>query len=226
MNNENVKIKNGTFYLSSKEDRGEGWEKKSFPNPQNKNETLTRYHKELSVKGELFHVSIGDDRFVGKTAKIGVKNKNTAYWVEVPIMSKKGVKTVDDYFKSIVGSLLTAEKGQEVVMFVNSKNKDKRGYLYKNIVMLDSDNSVIKSPYSFKDAPRWKITETKNEFGEKEKKYDATETNKFYIDILNKAIEKFKSGENNDVEAPTPTATPEQAFEPAVVEEDEQELPF
>lgn len=231
MKNENVKIKTGTFYLSSKTDRGEGWVEKQFENPQNRDETLTRYHKELSVEGELFHVSMGDDKYLGKTAKIGVKNGDTTYWIEVPIMSKKGVKTVDDYFKSIVGSLLAAEKGQQVVMFINNKNEDKRGYLYKNIVILDSENNVIKSPYSFNDAPKWDVNEKEDEFGEVTKEYDATKTNKFYIDILNKAIEKFKSKGNTEPKQKSttknvPTATPEQAFEPAGVDDEEPDLPF
>jgi len=190
----NVKIKNGTFYISSKEDKGEGWTKQEFPNPQKKKETLVRYHKTLSIEGRLNHLAMGDDKFQGKVLNLIVGGESESYSLSVPIMDTEGsINTTNQYFNSLVGALENIKKGDQVTMFVNSKNYDKNDHLYRNIVTLDSDGKLIKSNFSFSDVPRWESNETTDDFGETVTQWDASSANKFYIDKFKKVVQAFKS---------------------------------
>lgn len=190
----NVKVKSGTFYISSKEDKGEGWTKQEFPNPQKKEETLVRYHKTLSIEGRLNHLAMDDDKFQGKVLNLIVGGENESYALSVPIMDTGGsVKTTNQYFNSLVGALENIKKGDQVTMFVNSKNYDKNDRLYRNIVTLDSDGKLIKSNFSFSDVPRWESNETTDDFGETVTQWDASPTNKFYIDKFKQVVQAFKS---------------------------------
>lgn len=189
-----VRIKQGTFYISSKKDKGEGWTRQEFTNPQNKEETLVRYHKTLSIEGKLKHLSIDDDKYQGKVLKLIVRGDNESYALKLPIMDIGGkVKTTNQYFNSLVGSLENVKKGDKITMFVNNKNKDKNDRLYRNIVTLDSEGKLIKANFSFTDVPKWKSEDITNEFNETVTQWDASPTNKFYIDKVKEVISNFKS---------------------------------
>lgn len=214
----NVKVKSGTFYVSSKEEKGEGWEKNTFPNPKNKEETLTRWHKNISIKGKVTYLTMDDDKYQGKVLSMIVAGESESYALKIPIMDAGGsVKTTNQYFNSLVGSLENVKKGDEVTMFVNNKNEDKNGRLYRNIVTLNADGKLIKSNFNFSEVPKWKSEEGEDEFGDKKTKWDASPTNKFYIDLFKKIVADFgKGGEStqtNSEPQQTPTATPQQAFE-------------
>lgn len=226
----NVRIKNGTFYESSKEEKGEGWEKNSFSNPQNKDETLTRWHRNLTVKGKVNMLKMDDDKYRGKVLSMIVGGEQESYALSIPIMDSGGsVKTTNQYFNSLVGSLENVKKGDEVTMFINNKNKDKNDRLYRNVVTLDENNKLIKSNFSFKDTPKWIKNETTDDFGEKTVQWDASPTNKFYIDLFKKVVADFggtstENTSNNGV----PTTSPEQAFETtnSFMKDDASDLPF
>lgn len=218
----NVKVKNGTFYVSSKEDKGEGWEKNTFPNPQNKDETLTRYHRSLSIKGKVNMLKMEDDKYQGKVLSMIIGGEDESYSLKIPVMDKGGtVKTTNQYFNSLVGSLENVSKGDEVTMFVNNKNEDKNGRLYKNIVALDSDGKLIKSNFNFKDTPKWIKKEITDDFGEETVEWDASPTNKFYIDLFKKVLDNFGS----ESSTPQPKQESKPKAKPKVQEED-SELPF
>lgn len=195
---QDVRIKEGTFYLSSKEEK-EGWEKQTFQNPQKKDETLTRWHKKVSIDGTIENVEFKDDKFKGKVLSVLFKDKEHGdLYLSLPVYDKGGsVETTDSYFNSFVGALQNIKKGQEVKAFINNRNKDKNDRLYKNIVVLNPDNSLIKSNFEFKDVPRWETKEMENDFGEKEIGWDASPTNKFYISVAREAVKAF-SGEQKE----------------------------
>ena len=219
----NVKVKSGTFYISSKEDKGEGWTKQEFPNPQNKEETLIRYHKTLSIEGKLNYLDIDDDKFQGKVLKLIVGGESESYSLAIPIMDTGGsVKTTNQYFNSLIGSLENVKKGDKVTMFVNSKNEDKNGRLYRNIIILDSDGKLIKSNFSFSDVPKWLSAETTDDFGEKTTAWDASPTNKFYIEKAKTVTGNFKGTQSETTSTPTPKQEPVAASTLA----DNSELPF
>ena len=229
----NVKVKNGTFYTSSKEDKGEGWTKQEFANPQNKEETLVRYHKELSIEGRVNHLAMDDDTYQGKVLNIIVGGENESYALRIPIMDTGGsVKTTNQYFNSLVGSLENVSKGDKVTMFVNNKNKDKNDRLYRNIVTLDSDGKLIKSNFSFSDVPRWDSKKITDDFGEETTQWDASATNKFYIDKFKEVLSNFGTNstqqEETTEEVPvkkeaTKKATTTAKKQPATADDD---LPF
>lgn len=230
-----VKIKNGTFYISSKTEK-ENWTRNEFKNPQNKQETLIRWHRELSIKGNIVYLDMKEDKYAGNVLSLILNNKddNESYSLEIPIMDTGGsVRTTNQYFNSVAGTFKNLKKGDFVKMFVNNKKEDKNGRLYRNIVVLDEDDNLIKSDFSYMDAPKWSVTVTKDEFGKEVKKYDATETNKFYINKFQESLSSF-NGDSQPTEQPSKTTeqptqpkgiTPSEAF--ATVEEDEDNgLPF
>lgn len=225
-----VGIKKGTFYLSSDKDGGQGWEKQEFKNPQT-GEDMTKYHKEISIEGSLTYVGLKEDKFKGNCLSVLIKGESDTYSLEVPILDTKGVKATNDYFNSLTGSLEVLKKGDKVKMFVNNKNKDKNDNLYKNVVVLREDGSLVKSLFSFNEVPKWESTEGTDDFGKKITIYNPKPTNKFYIDKFMKLVEDFKStGSSDNSQSPKQpvTATPVEAFESAtnVKQDDFQDLPF
>ena len=233
-----VKVKKGTFYISSKEDQGEGWTKNEFKNPQNKDETLIRYHRELSIEGKIIYLAMKEDRFAGNVMSIIVNNKekDESYSLEIPIMDTGGtIRTTNQYFNSIAGVFKNVKKGDTITMFVNTRNEDRNGNLYRNIVVLNEDNKLIKPNFSFTDSPKWVVSTKEDEFGKEVKEYDATESNKFYIAKFKESLASF--GEQTE-EAPEPEpknfndlpkATPEEVFKPSkkeAEEDDDSDLPF
>ena len=224
-----VRIKEGTFYLSSKEEK-QGWEKQTFQNPQNREETLTRWHKNVSIDGTIEAVEIKDDQYRGKVLSVKFNDKEQGdLYLNLPVYGNGGVKTTDPYFNSFVGPLENLSKGQQVKVFINNKNRDKKDRLYRNVVVLTPDNDLIKSNFSFSDVPSWESKEVKDDFGETTKEWDASEANKFYIAVAKKALANF-----NGSEAPQKQETPkkenkpkpEKKQEPVAQEQDNDSLPF
>lgn len=232
-----VGIKQGTFYLSSDDDGGKGWSKQEFKNPQT-GDPMVKYHKEISIEGELIYVGLKEDKFKGNCLSVLVKGEEDTFSLEIPVIDTKGVKATNQYFNSLVGALEVLQKGDKIKMFVNNKNEDKEGRLYKNIVVLREGNSLVKSNFSFSDVPKWESTKTTDDFGKETTEYSPKPTNKFYIDKFMAVVERFKSakseGETSAPQAPkqeapknaVPTATPQEAFAPAMSSEEEDNLPF
>ena len=226
-----VSVKKGTFYLSQDNDGGQGWEKQEFKNPQT-NEPMTKYHKNISIEGELVYVGLKDDKFKGNCMSVLIKGETETFSLEIPVLDTKGVKATNQYFNSLVGSLETLKKGDKIKMFVNNKNEDKSGNLYKNVVVLREDNSLVKSNFQFSDVPKWDSTKDVDDFGKETIVYSPKPTNKFYIDKFMALVENFKGQSQiaqTNTEAPRiPVASPQQAFEPAtnVNTKEHQDLPF
>lgn len=222
-----VRIKKGTFYISSKEDRGEGWTRQEFTDPNNPEVTLVRYHKNLSVEGEVVYVGFQDDKFKGDVLSMLIKGDDETYSIKVPVFSSGRVEATDQYFNSFVGALDNVNKGDRVTMFINNRNEDKNGFLYKNVVVLDENKSLIRSNFSFSDVPSWEVTEKKNALGKVIKEYDPSAANEFYIDIAKKVVEKFeKKAETRTEERPkdeNPKTEPKKQEE---VEMTPDDLPF
>ena len=225
-----VKVKKGTFYISSKEDQGEGWTKNEFKNPQNKDETLIRYHRELSIEGKITYLAMKEDKYAGNVMSLIVNNKEKeeSYSLQIPIMDTGGtVRTTNQYFNSIAGVFKNVKKGDTITMFVNNKNKDKDDRLYRNIVVLNEDNNLIKSDFSFMDSPKWAVSITEDEFGKEVKKYDATESNKFYIEKFKESIASFEASQAKDpIPEPKDTAKEEKDYTPHEEVDEDDGLPF
>ena len=193
-----VKIKSGTFYLSSKEEQtGQYWKAVEVTNPTT-GEKLKRWHKEISIEGNLLYVGMQDDKFQGRVLSMLVKGQDSeTYSLKIPILSTKGIKATDPFFNSLALVLPKLKKGDAIRMFLNSKNKDKKDNLYKNVVVLDGQGQLIKSDVSFKDVPKWNSKEVVDAFGDKKMEYDPTPSNTFYIQEFMKSVNYFKELKEN-----------------------------
>lgn len=225
-----VGIKKGTFYLSEDNDGGEGWEKQEFKNPQT-GADMVKYHKNISLEGTLSYVGHKEDKFKGNCLAVLIKSEDATYSLEIPVLDTKGVKATNQYFQSLVGSLENLKKGEEVKMFINNKHKDKKDELYKNVVTLRPDNTIVKSNFSFSDVPKWESKPKKDAFGKEVVEYDPTPTNEFYISKFLKVVEDFKATQTNSeskVQTKLPPQTSAQAFESATntKKEEMDSLPF
>jgi lipopolysaccharide export LptBFGC system permease protein LptF len=119
------------------------------------------------------------------------------------------------------------KKGDKIKMFINNKNEDKNGNLYKNVVTLREDNSLIKSLYDFKDVPKWTSKTKKDAFGKEVTEYDPTPTNEFYISKFLKIVEDFKSASpKKEEQAEKPENSAPTAHPKAYKEKDHDDLPF
>lgn len=244
----NVGAKKGTFYLSENAPKDDTWIKQEFKNPQT-GAPMVKYHKELSaIEGNLVYLAMRNDEKKGMVLSLILSgdNEDPSYALQLPIINANGtVKATNEYFNSLVGVLEKAEFGDRLKMFVNNKNMDKKGRLYRSIVVLDTDGKLIKSDFSFKDVPSWESTTTTNDFGQEEKVWNPSPANKFYIDKFKAVTEKWEaerasrkaekeSGENEPKAAQStpknsdvPKATPKEAFGTQAPKADEfDDLPF
>jgi len=205
-----ARLKEGAIYLSEKTSGGEGWKEVEVKNPST-GETSIKYHKDVSLEGVVVDVKLDDDRFKGRILDVVVQTDDDTYVITFPIMSNGTIKTTNAFFNSIVGPLLSMETGQKVKMFANNRNKDKNGKYYRNIVLLTTDDKIIKSDYNFDEVPRWNSKEAKDDFGETKTEWDPSPANKFYIGKMNELVERWKTGGiEAPVQAPTETtAAPE-----------------
>jgi hypothetical protein len=177
----NVGVKKGTFYLSSNDNHGEGWERQEFKNPQT-GADMVKYHKNVTIKGDVVYVAMREDKHKGMCLNMIVSGDDVGYSLQIPIINANGsVKATNEYFNSLVGALENIEFGDTVTMFVNNKNKDKKDRLYRNIVVLDEEGKLIKSNFDFKDIPKWESTKTTDDFGAEKTVWNPSPTNKFYI---------------------------------------------
>lgn len=207
-----VGIKKGTFYLSQDNDGGQGWEKQEFKNPQT-GEDMVKYHKNITVEGDLLYVGLKEDKYKGNCMAVLVKGESETFSLEIPVLDTKGVKATNQYFNSLVGALEALDKGVKIKMFVNNKNEDKDGNLYKNIVVLKDDNTLVKSNFQFSEVPKWEVTEGVDDFGKPTKIYNPKPTNKFYIDKLVALADRYKNAPKTTAPQDPVTKTVEQAFE-------------
>ena len=221
-----VRIGSGTFYLTNETNPGtEGWKAEKVTNPQTK-EIINRFRKDISVEGTLQWAGMKEDRYKGLVLAMLVKGTEGTYSLEFPMLSTKGVKAVDDYFRSVVGPLQNLKKGDKITMFLNNKNKDKNGHFYKNVIILDENGALVKSNFGFDEVPKWNSTVTKDFTGKEVTTYDPTPTNAFYYQIALDAVEKFKKTnvtEQNTEEQPKGN---DAASTPPVVETPKQDLTF
>lgn len=244
----NVGVKKGTFYLSENAPKDDTWTKQEFKNPQT-GEPMIKYHKAISIEGNLVYLAMRNDAMKGMSLNLilaGDQDSDDSYSLQIPIINANGsVKATNEYFNSLVGVLEKVEFGDKLKMFVNNRNEDKNGRLYRNIVVLDQDGKLIKSEFSFKDVPNWESTTTTDDFGNEVKVWNPSPANKFYIARFKAITDRWeaerlarkseKEAEKNETanqpkdEKPknaVPTATPSEAFGNPPVAENFDDLPF
>lgn len=151
-NNYRIKTATGHFYQSFKE-----------PTPGAdavvlKDGSGTRYHKKYNyLKGKLRGVTIQEPPFGGKWLKIEFQeNEDTRGSIQVPLLS---YGSIDGWAKAIALTLGNLEVGQEYQFGLNRKNKDDKGYLYKNFYVNlpggEEAGEPVKWAIDPKAAPAW-----------------------------------------------------------------------
>lgn len=177
MNYKNVKIKfsKGVFYESSKE-KLEG-----FNVEVETKEHGTRYHKEYkNLKGKLTKIAHDEEGMFGERLKVFIEeDDDNVIVLEMNVFRQKNV--MDDYTKGFLQIADNLELGENVEFFLNSKKKDKKGYLYKNIFATQKGEKV-RWAFEFKDIPAWE--EVPDPIKKGKMTWDSTKQTAFFYDKL------------------------------------------
>lgn len=210
----NIKVKSGTFYVSSKEPL-DGYKEVKYTDKKTKQE-ITVYHREFNdLQGVLKRVSIDDSKF-GKQLRIFVESDDYKNVLEVPLRSPFG--DITEYVRSVVQVLGNMEYDKEYRIFVNRKFKDSKDRPYKNFVFLEEDDKPITwaiHPNDFPSAVR-----QENKLGEVD--YDRTERNDFIIEELLKQLERL----NGKEETKQPSSSKKKEEPVPANTDDDDDLPF
>lgn len=218
----NIKIKQsvGKFYESSKTEI-EGWEKVDTKEHGN------RWHRVFStITGTITKIMIDESGSFGDRLKIFVDTgEDEVSVLEMPLFNIN--KSLYDYARSLAmiidGVKLGGENTHEI--FLNSKNKDKNDFLYKNI-FIKQNGETVKPSVNKADVPAW---EEKPDPVKKGKKvWDSTANTKYLYDILYdfcEGVTPSASSENTPPVTNTEKAI-SKPVEKKVVEDVVDNLPF
>jgi len=211
--NYSIKSKNGKFYTTSKVEM-DGYTPNKYIDKSTGKE-VTNYHKEVTnLKGKLVKWGVKDSQF-GERFYIMLKQDGDEVDVlDVPIFNGSS-NSVNDYIKSFCQYIDSFEKDVDFEMYLNSKNKDKNGYLYKNVFInidgkslswnfkLYSEDSIVPPPI-----------ETINKVTKK-KSWDYSDADAFFY-------EKIKGGAQYHTE----TSNTEASTGASVKPNNDEDLPF
>lgn len=185
------------------------------------------------VEGELDSVSVYDGKF-GQSISISIKNGDDVYYTPIDLYDQRG--NVSTYAESLIKLLPKLNKGDNIA--VRGYNFTPEGEQYAKIgISIKVGGEKIKSDLTnayYKDgklvegdipAIEWKKVLGKN----KPSAASLEAKDEYLIGVLSKEEERLTwKNKDNTPEPKTkevPTATPEQAFEPANTPE-EDDLPF
>ena len=195
------------------------------------NVSYRKYYKD-GITGVLESASIYQGKF-GNQISLNIKDGEDVYYVPVDIADQKG--NVDTYAESMIKLLPELSKGD--VITIKGYNFTPEGDKYSKIGMSVVRGGVkVKSSLTnayYKDgvlvegaipATVWK----KDALGKNKPTAVSLEAkNDYLLEVLKKETDRLKWDGNVNATQPTPqapkTKTPEQAFEPAVENDD---LPF
>lgn len=200
----------------------------------------TSYRKYYDVvEGELDSVSVYDGKF-GQSISVSIKNGNDVYYTPVDLYDQRG--NISTYAESLIKLLPKLNKGDNIA--VRGYNFTPEGEQYAKIgISIKVDGQKVKSDLTnayYKDGKLIKgdipAIEWKKVLGKNKPSASSLEAkDEYLIDVLAKEEERLTWKNKENTPEPkqklsgkkVPTATPEQAFEPAGVEEEEDDqLPF
>ena len=209
----NYKIKSNkdkaTFYTSSKE---------QLPGyiPVEIKDKGTYYHKAVSnMEGAVERVFIKESKF-GDTLDIWFKQESGDINIlSIPLW--RSATSLNDYVKEFTKLLPNISYGQQVSIWLNNKNKDVNGFLYKNMYGKTGEEKI---EWGFEIADIPKGEKSINPITKKEQ-YNFEKNNAFFYEKLQEGIAKFDEKNPNKG----------QSHEQASIFEDEEvkeygEIPF
>lgn len=195
--NYQIKGSKGVFYESSK-DPQEGYNIRYESAQTHK----VSYHRESpTLEGTLRKIGLKKFTFDhGPVTYVRIMFEEISGAVgtlSLPLMTQKG--GVDNWVKAFMLYLPVLKKGQEIKISLNRSNKDKKGFLYKNVWMRDGDDAQI--PWAYDPKPEAAIV-PKAILGEdpitREPKWDFTPVDKWYYDYLMKVIDAWGGPDSED----------------------------
>jgi len=181
MNFTNVKIKSGNlFYTSSKTAQiGYGLVETSFGDV---------YHKTFDkLEGVLVAVKIKPkkDQFPEAVELFLKENDENTYVLSIPTLDTK--TSVTKFAQSLSRIIPNVSLNKNTVITLNTDSKDKNGYLYANIyIMQDGEN--VKWAYEYAEIPG--PTKTINKVT-KEEALDWSDRNAFMYDKIKSSVERL-----------------------------------
>lgn len=193
--NYSIKSSKGKFYESSK-DMQEGFNIRV--ETQNKE---IRYHRESdALEGVLKKIGIKEAQFTnGKVKQLRImfdEISGDIGTLSIPILTAKG--TLDPWIKAFMLYLPALKKGMEIKIQLNRQNKDKKGYLFKNVWMRDGDDEQIQ--WAFDPRPSGGVvpqpTESEHPLTHV-RQLDFTAVDKWYYDYLMQVVEAWGGSEEN-----------------------------
>ena len=229
-----LEFSTGLFFIYSKDEK-QGFDKHTSSKG---NVSYRNYYKD-GVSGILESASIYEGKF-GNQISLNIKNGDDVYYVPVDIADQKG--NVDTYAESLIKFLPQLEKG--IAFTIKGYNFTPEGDKYSKIgISISIDGTKVKSEmtnaYVNKEgvlvegnipALTWK----KDALGKNKPTAVSQEAkNDYLLGVLKVQTDRLKwvQGEAStatpSAPKPVPTASPEQAFEPApALTKEMQELPF
>lgn len=207
-----IKGSKGVFYTTSKEPQ-EGYTENKYTDRETKKEK-TNYHKEVeTLTGKLHSIKLKQSELVGERLAISLTDaKGDANVLEIPVFRNTN-GDVDEYTKSCIQYLSNLVLNAETEIFCNSKNKDKKGYLYKNVFFKQDGEQI---PWEFKifgeDSPVPKAVQKEHKVT-KQIKWNFEDQNVWFYDKLTSSVKNIcamqeSTSQNSNSSAPD-TAVPE-----------------
>lgn len=211
--NYSIESSRGVFYTTSKEQK-EGYERHEYVDRETK-ETKVNYRKRISnLKGKLTKFGCRGTQFGERFEMFLEQEDGDVAVLQIPIF--RSGTSVNDYIKSMCQYIDNLKTGTTVEIYLNSKNKDKNGYLYKNIfINVDGENLKWAFPIYGDDSPVPSPTKTINKVTKKET-WDYSDVDAFFY-------EKIQRGSTTQ-EQQNSEAAPKQQQAPINTGDDD--LPF
>lgn len=150
----------------------------------------TYYHLLFDeIHGKLHSIKIDEGEY-GTKLKISLTDAaGDAQVLAIPLISKWGV---DDWARSLAVFIDQLEVGDDLELSLNTKDKDPKGYLRKNL-FIKKDGTNLKFSFSHKDAPKGIKRVEKDKVTKKEKEvWDFSDRDSFYYDIIEKNVNRLK----------------------------------
>jgi len=224
----NLKVKGETFYISHKEPQ-EGTVKVELQDGR-------VFHHELvkSLQGRFGKVRFEEGKF-GDVVRFTIEDDNYYNVVDFNLKTQRG--SLDPFAKSFIQYLSNIPLDQDVVVFINTRSKNAKGFAYKNFIfgVAEDDATFVKLDWAITSSDIPPVEKVTNALGKTT--FNSTVQDNFLIEKLaeylgiNKSEEKAPS-QSNQPSQPTQgkvdkaTKADKVTKPPDIVPEDEDDLPF
>lgn len=195
--NYNIKNKNGMFYTTSKEEK-EGYVLNKYTNRET-NKEETNYHKDVStLKGSLMRFGVKSSPF-GERFFIHLKQEDgNVAAMEINVF--RSGTSINDYIKSFAQYLDQFKTDDVLEIYLNKKNKDSNGYLYKNVyISANGENLKWSFPIYGEESPVPQPSKVINKVTKKET-WDYSDVDAFFYERVKGEVKTEEASTQKEVE--------------------------